>query len=219
MKYFNIAGPCNKTDHYMIDASERIHGVEELIGYKQYFVIHAARQSGKTTYLKDLSNRLNADGKYYCLYCSLESLQDVIDPQTGIPEIVRQIQSKLARTDFPHKEEFAINANYQSFTTVLFDELSKYVKILDKPLVILFDEADCLSEGTMIAFLRQLRDGHNSRAMSPFVDSVALVGMRNIRDYKVHLRPDSESLGTASPFNIITKAFTINSFTKAQIEE
>jgi hypothetical protein len=71
----------------------------------------------------------------------------------------------------------------------------------------------------MITFLRQLRNGHNNRTVRPFVHSVALVGMRNIRDYKVHLRPDSESLGTASPFNIITKAFTINSFSEEQIKE
>jgi hypothetical protein len=35
--------------------------------------------------------------------------------------------------------------------------------LLDKPLVIFFDKADCLSEGTLISFLRQLRDGYNSR--------------------------------------------------------
>jgi stage III sporulation protein SpoIIIAA len=47
----------------MIDAATRLHGVEQLIDRGQYFVIHAARQSGKTTYLQDLSRRLNAGGK------------------------------------------------------------------------------------------------------------------------------------------------------------
>jgi hypothetical protein len=51
MKYFNIAGPCYKAEHYMIEASSRLHGAESLIDMKQYFVIHAARQSGKTTYM------------------------------------------------------------------------------------------------------------------------------------------------------------------------
>jgi hypothetical protein len=57
---------------------------------EQYFVIHAARQSGKTTYLQDLTNRLNADGKYYTLYCSLEGMQGIEDPEKGIPEIVSE---------------------------------------------------------------------------------------------------------------------------------
>ncbi|MDR1919309.1 MAG: hypothetical protein LBQ65_06650, partial [Tannerellaceae bacterium] len=107
MRYFNVAGPCNKADHYMIEASTRLHGVEELIAAKQYFVIHAARQSGKTTYLKDLTQRLNAEGKYYALYCSLENMQDIIDPEKGIPEIVRKIKNVLRFSDIPHKAEFA----------------------------------------------------------------------------------------------------------------
>jgi len=47
----------------MIEAATRLYGVEQLIDMNQYFVIHAARQSGKTTYLKDLANRLNDGGK------------------------------------------------------------------------------------------------------------------------------------------------------------
>lgn len=30
MRYFNMAGPCNNEKHYMIEASSRLHGVEEL---------------------------------------------------------------------------------------------------------------------------------------------------------------------------------------------
>ncbi|MDR2346873.1 MAG: hypothetical protein LBE18_12490, partial [Planctomycetaceae bacterium] len=89
MKYFNVAGPCNSEKHYMINASTRLHGVEELIDSEQYFVIHAARQSGKTTYLKDLAKRLNAEGKYYALWHSLEQVQNIIEPSICIPEITR----------------------------------------------------------------------------------------------------------------------------------
>jgi hypothetical protein len=90
---------------------------------------------------------------------------------------------------------------------------------LDKPLVILFDEADCLSEGTLISFLRQLRDGYNTRSYRAFVHSIALVGMRNIRDYKAQIRPDSQSLGSASPFNIVTKTYTLQNFTREEIAQ
>ncbi|MDR2762584.1 MAG: hypothetical protein LBB88_08300, partial [Planctomycetaceae bacterium] len=87
-KYFNVAGPCNNIDHYMIDSATRLTGVEQLIDMKQYFVIHAARQSGKTTYLHDLTAKLNNEGKYYALYCSLEFAQNVIEPERGIPTIL-----------------------------------------------------------------------------------------------------------------------------------
>jgi Holliday junction resolvase len=46
-----------------------------------------------------------------------------------------------------------------------------------------------------------------------------LVGMRNIRDYKAKVRPDSESLGSASPFNIVTESLTLKNFTKEEITQ
>ena len=219
MKHFNIAGPCNVQDHYMINASTRLQGVEQLIDSKQYFVIHAARQSGKTTYLKDLTQRLNAEGKYYALCCSLENTQNIVDPKEGITRIVKKIENQFRISNIPHKSEFARHADYSDYTNVLNMELTLFCMLLDKPLVILFDEADCLSEGTLIAFLRQLRDGYNSRPEQAFVHSNALVGMRNIRDYKAKIRPESATLGSASPFNIITEALTIKNFTKEEITQ
>ena len=217
MRYFNVAGPCNKAKHYMIDAASRLQGVEQLIDMEQYFVIHAARQSGKTTYLLDLTKRLNAEGKYYTVYCSLEGLQIINEAEKSIPLIVECIKQALTVCDVPQNEIFAENANYNNFTGVLHVELTKYCKKLDKPLVIFFDEADCLSEGTLISFLRQMRAGNINKALTPFVYSVALVGMRNIRDYKAKVRPDSETLGSTSPFNIITETYTLKNFTLQEI--
>ncbi|MDR2437760.1 MAG: ATP-binding protein, partial [Planctomycetaceae bacterium] len=216
MKYFNISGPCNSIEHYMINASTRLTGVEQLIDMKQYFVIHAALQSGKTTYLRDLIGRLNATGKYYALYCSLERTQGIIDPKEGIPAIIRSIKAYMRYTSLPHAA-FAPDADYTDYNNVLCTSLTDFCILLDKPLVILFDEADCLSESTLILFLRQLRSGYNDRSSVPFVHSVALVGMRNICDYKAEIRPDSEALGNACPFNIVTKSLTLQNFTKDEI--
>jgi Holliday junction resolvase len=219
MKEFNTEGPCNSAKHYMINAATRLQGVEQLIDSEKYFVIHAARQSGKTTYLKDLAKRLNAGGKYYALCCSLESVSNIIEPKIGIPEIVQNLKNEFEDTDFPHCSDFAQNANYENFTNVLKTSLRRFCKLLDKPLIILFDEVDCLSEGTLIAFLRQLRDGYNGRPEKAFPHSVALVGMRNIRDYKAHIRPDSATLGSASPFNIVAETYTLKNFTKDEITQ
>jgi hypothetical protein len=201
----------------MIEAASRLSGAERLVGRAQYFVIHAARQSGKTTYLRDLTRRLNASGGYYALYCSLEIAQGINDPDKGIPSIVKKIKYAVDMSDIPSKDGFAENADYSDYTNVLNKELSLFCKQLDKPLVILFDEADCLSEGTLITFLRQLRDGYVNRADIPFVHSLALVGMRNIRDFKARVRPDSDTLGSASPFNIVKKSLTLKNFTQDEI--
>ena len=65
-KYFNIAGPCNSSKHYMLDPLRNI-GKElmDLIEREDYFVLHAARQSGKTTLLWELADKINAEGKRY----------------------------------------------------------------------------------------------------------------------------------------------------------
>jgi hypothetical protein len=201
----------------MIEASTRLHGVEDLIAMEQYFVIHAARQSGKTTYLQDLTQRLNAEGKYYALCCSLENAQNIVDPEKGIPAIVRSLKSALKYSELPHAKEFASDVDFEDFNTVLRDSLTDYCILLDKPLIVFFDEADCLTEGTLIMFLRQLRIGYNDRSTIPFLHSTALVGMRNIRDFKAKIRPDSQSLGSASPFNIVKKALTLENFTQEEV--
>jgi len=189
----------------------------ELIEYKEYFVIHAARQSGKTTLLKELTRRINAHGEYYALYCSLEAIQDLTEPEKALPEIIEKIKSYIDIQGLP--AGFAKDANYKNFSGVLKTSLVNYCRILDKPLVLFFDEADCLSNGTLITFLRQLREGYISRDMAPFVRSIALVGMRNIRDYKAKIRPESQTLGSASPFNIVKESFSLRNFTKEEVAE
>ena len=126
MRYFNTAGPCNKADHYMIDAASRLQGVDQMIDMKQYFVIHAARQSGKTTCLLDLTIRLNAEGNCHAVYCSLEGLQGIHEAEKGIPLIIECVKHALSICNIPQNEMFAENANYSNFAGVLQVELTNY---------------------------------------------------------------------------------------------
>ncbi|MDR2147945.1 MAG: AAA-like domain-containing protein, partial [Tannerella sp.] len=219
MKYFNVAGPCFEGEHYMLDATERLHNeLTELINSKQYFVIHAARQTGKTTLLINLAQKINLEGKRHAIYCSLERLYRVADPLVGIRGILNSFQMSLENYSFPNPEMFGENIDKTDYTTAFGRALRNYCAKLDKPMVILFDEADCLSDVLLITFLRQLRDGFVNRHIAPFPASIALVGMRNLRDYKAKIREDSETLGTASPFNIITSSLTLRNFTAAEVE-
>ncbi len=218
-RFFNVSGPCLPEKHYMIPSHRRIKGLRELIDQEQYFVIHAARQSGKTTLLKELSSRMNAEGKYYALYCSLESVQGITDPEKGIPAVIYTVRKAVLYHPYLPVKRFADEQNMDEFNIVLGMSLTEFCIKLDKPLVILFDEIDCLSNGTLISFLRQLRDGYINRDMIPFVHSVGLIGMRNIRDYKGKIREERETPGSASPFNIVTKAMTLKNFTKEEVAE
>ena len=51
-KYFNTAGPCIPSKHYMLPALDRLPEIRRLVAMERYFVVHAPRQTGKTTALK-----------------------------------------------------------------------------------------------------------------------------------------------------------------------
>ncbi|MCY4119398.1 MAG: ATP-binding protein, partial [Acidobacteria bacterium] len=53
MRKFNTEGPVVARDHYCIPPLERLNlpSILELIGDKRYFVLHAPRQTGKTSAL------------------------------------------------------------------------------------------------------------------------------------------------------------------------
>ncbi len=216
-KLFNVAGPCLADKHYTLPSLNRCEGVLRLIDEEQYFVIHAARQTGKTTLLFDLVRHLNDSGDYYALYCSLEGIQNVNEVEKGIPAIVWCIQKYVGISKVLKGHEFAEDANLHNIYNVVQIELSRFCEKLDRPLVVLFDEVDCLSNGVLISFLRQLREGFINRGVAPFVHSLALVGMRNIRDYKSKIREERQTLGSASPFNIVKKSKTLLNFSNDEI--
>ncbi|MDR1923951.1 MAG: AAA-like domain-containing protein, partial [Planctomycetaceae bacterium] len=216
---FNVAGPCSPEKHYMLDAISRLGEVLPLIDGEKYFIIHAARQSGKTTFLREMTKKLNQSGKYYTLYCSLERAQGMDDPSKGIPAIMRCIKSAVRMSQIPKNIPFDVDTTNNDSDSLLFESLLDLCSLLDKPLVLFFDEADCLSGLTMISFLRQLRNGYITRSDSPFVHSLALVGMLNINEYKMQYRSESETLGTASPFNIVAESLTLQNFSKEDIAE
>ena len=216
-RFFNIAGPCNAQKHYMLPARDRCADILSLIDQEQFFVIHAARQSGKTTLLQDAARVLNEQGRYHALYCSLESVQEVTDPREGIPAILDQFESVINFAPAVLKDAYPQNTDRSRTTSALKETLASFCAALDKPLVLLLDEADCLANGTLITFLRQLRDGYVNRSTIPFVHSLALVGMRDIRDYKARVREGRTTLGSASPFNIVTESLTIRNFTREEV--
>src|SRR5690349_14969825 len=75
MKFFNTAGPINPEDHYYIPHRLNEAEVRSLIEQKKYFILHAPRQSGKTTAINLFTKQLNAEEKYKALYINVESAQ------------------------------------------------------------------------------------------------------------------------------------------------
>jgi hypothetical protein len=223
-KSFNTTGPCRPSEHYILPVLPRLPGVMEMIEGKYYFVIHAPRQSGKTTFLHALVDDINKLGRMYALYCTLEFLQGLKSVEAALLTIPSQILLAMKRSGVEVLKQFA--SGYRPdpeprYDAALIDLLTSLSASLDKELVVLIDEADCLAADPLIHFLRQIRIGYNDRDRSPdsrFPSSLALIGMRDIRDYLTQVRPESESMGVASPFNVKKKSLTMANFTRGELE-
>ena len=76
MRFFNTEGPVRPDDHYAIQPLDRMD-VDELltlIRAKRYFVLHAPRQTGKTSALIALRDLLNSGkaGDFRCVNVNVE---------------------------------------------------------------------------------------------------------------------------------------------------
>ena len=221
---FNTAGPCIPGRHYMLPALDRLPEVRRLVEDEDYFVVHAPRQTGKTTALNALVDEINAAGDKVALYCSLETLQNAADPARSAEAICGLLLFNARQTLpdlFPQtpKDDRVRESGvpYAAETIAVRETLSYMARQAAKPFVVFFDEADCLSGQVLVSFLRQLRDGYVNRTRIPFPASIALVGMLDVRDYKAQIRPDGKSLGQISPFNIIAEDLLLRSFTDAEV--
>ncbi len=217
-RYFNTAGPCVPGVHYMLPPEARLLEARQLVERGMFFLLHAPRQTGKTTLLHGLALALNAEGRFTALVVSVEYLRRIPSVGEANLSIVHRIHEESRRM-LP-EEEWApapgtIGSDPQS---AVHDLLAAWAASCSKAIVLFIDEIDGLPEDLLLSVLGQLRMGYTARP-APFVHSLALVGLRDLRDYRVRLRSDSESMGTASPFNVKSDSLTLRSFTRDEVAE
>ena len=81
MRYFNTTGPCEAERHYMLPPQQRMPALLPFVEQQLYYVVHAARQTGKSTAMIAFARRLREQG-HAAVYASLEESQglDEIEP-------------------------------------------------------------------------------------------------------------------------------------------
>ncbi|WP_438437942.1 AAA family ATPase [Hydrogenophilus thermoluteolus] len=217
-KQFNTAGPSKPHLHYMIDPLKRIDlpEVEMLIAQERYFVLHAPRQTGKTTCLLALTDHLNRTGRYRALYANIETAQaarnDVARGITAVASaIARSASIALGNATL---DQWLLHGEGQGVAPEeLVTRLLTYwsVQEPERPAVLLLDEVDALVGDTLVSLLRQLRAGYTQRPRA-FPQSVILCGVRDVRDYRIHT-PGQEVITGGSAFNIKAESLRLGNFT------
>jgi hypothetical protein len=222
-KFFNTAGPIREDIHYFIPVAQRIDLPEilSLIDQQKYFVLHAPRQSGKTSTLLELNRLLNASGKFKCLYVNVESAQtsreNVAEAMTVIVNTLMDLE-KIHLPGDPVMGKVGADLLNRSATSALAALLRAWAHKSDLPTVLLIDEIDSLIGDTLVSVLRQLRSGYNDRPKH-FPQSVILCGVRDVRDYRIHASSEKEIVTGGSCFNIKAKSLTVGSFTAEQVRD
>ncbi|MUG92926.1 AAA family ATPase [Scytonema sp. UIC 10036] len=216
-RWFNTAGPCKAQKHYMLAPTARLPDLESLIAQESYFVIHAPRQTGKTTAMLALAKQLTESGRYAAVMVSAEvGAPYRHDP--GIAELpILDAWQARARLHLPSNLHPPAGWDEAQPGRRIQAALQAWAQACPKPVVLFIDEVDSLQDETLISFLRQLRDGYPERPEN-FPLSIGLIGVRDVRDYKV-ASGGSNRLNTSSPFNIKVSSITLRDFNASEVQE
>ena len=224
MRKFNTTGPVKAQNHYCIPPLTRIDldHVLNLIRDEKYFILHAPRQTGKTSVLLALQHVPNSGtvGDYRCVYVNVEGGQT--DGQ-DVGGAMRSILDEIAlRAQLALKDDFVSDTWPAVLETAgpdgaLKRVLTKWSLASPQPLVLLVDEIDSLIGDTLISVLRQLRSGYDKRPAT-YPQSVVLCGVRDVRDYRIDSESTGEPVKGGSAFNINAASLRLGDFDRAEVE-
>jgi hypothetical protein len=213
-RWFNTAGACDAAKHYMIPVEARLPPVRALIEREAYFVVHAPRQVGKTTSLLTLAAELTREGRHVAALLSMETCAAFPDDPGAAELAILDGWRRTAAWQLPPGKQpppFPDAPPGQRIGAAL----QAWALSTSCPLVVFLDEIDALRDVTLVSVLRQIRAGHSGRPRA-FPQSLALIGLRDVRDYKV-AAGGNDRLGTASPFNIKVESLTLRNFSRDEV--
>ena len=220
MRFFNTTGPVDPREHYCIPPLERLdlEHVLRLIRQRRYFVLHAPRQTGKTSTLLALRDRLNVENECRCVYVNVEIGQSA---RADVAAGMRALLSALAREAHHALADPFLAGVWAGILDsagphdALGEALSRWAASNPTPLVLLVDEIDTLIGDTLIAVLRQLRAGYHHRRPKSFPQSVILCGVRDVRDYRIHSAAEGALVTGGSAFNVKAASLRLGDFSEA----
>lgn len=216
-KRFNTTGVCVSRKHYMVDITNKIKEIRELIDSEYYFTINKPRQYGKTTTLSELRKSLKEE--YLIVSISFEGIGDsVFEEEKTFCKKFLKIMSKSLR--FSDKEEserllrLSENVNDLEETS---EVITNFVDGAKKEVILFIDEVDKSSNNQLfLSFIGMLRNKYLAREIeedSTF-KSVILVSLYDVKSLKLKLRTEEEAKFN-SPWNIavdfnVDMSFSVN---------
>ena len=220
-RFFNTAGPQKTELNYSIDPLSRFDLDEmlSLIRHQRYFVLHAPRQTGKTSCMLALRDYLNKEGTYVAVYANVEGGQAA---RNQVDRVVRATCDVIAsEASLITGSEMPLEVREKVLNVEIDTQLSRFLQQLSmsfsKPFVLFLDEIDALVGDSLVSVLRQIRSGYANRPAA-FPQSVILCGVRDVRDYRIVLS-NQDIITGGSAFNIKAESLRLGNFSREEIRE
>ncbi|MCD7818501.1 MAG: AAA-like domain-containing protein [Lachnospiraceae bacterium] len=221
-RVFNTDGYCDPEFHYMVDLTNRLKEIKNMVDEGKYFTINRARQYGKTTMLNALAGYLQEE--YLVISLDFQGLRyaDFVSEERFAAAFARQILISAAELPKESQRELALYADNQvehATLSTLFLSLVNLCRETEKPVVLMIDEVDSASNNQVfIDFLAQLRFYYLKRRKISTFRSVILAGVYDVRNIKRKIRLEDEHKEN-SPWNIAADFKVSLGFSKEDIEE
>lgn len=218
-KRFNSTGVCVPRKHYMVDITNKLKEIKELIDNEFYFTINKPRQYGKTTTLSELEKLLNEE--YLVISISFEGIGDSVfeDEKHFCNKFFKIMSASLKFRDKEESErllKLSENVNDLEDTS---EAITKFIENSRKEVVLFIDEVDKSSNNQLfLSFIGMLRNKYLLREMEKdfTFKSVILSGLYDVKSLKLKLRKEEETKYN-SPWNIAVDFEVDMSFSSKEI--
>ncbi len=208
MRSFYSYGPIDREINYCVPRNElREKAFHHLIGTHpdkggHYITVWAARQTGKSTLLRDVYWELLKNKNYYAANIDIQNLRDADDSLFCMNNIINKINilTGLKLPAITEKHDFETVFTRQN---------------VDRPLILIIDEFDSLNENVISDFTGAFRNIYHARKKDPapspekhyLLHGVALIGVRSV------VGVDNRS---GSPFNV-QKSIHIHNLSETEV--
>jgi len=203
-KRFNSTGVCVGRKHYMVDISNKLEKIRELIDNEFYFNINKPRQYGKTTTLNELSNFLKEE--YLVIDISFEGIGDkVFENEEEFSKVFIELLSENIELSYEEESE-RLKSLAENISSIkdLSKVITNFVKESSKEVILFIDEVDKSSNNQLfLSFIGMLRNKYLARETGKdyTFKSVILAGLYDVKSLKLKLRSEEEAKYN-SPWNI-----------------
>ncbi|SFD42910.1 GxxExxY protein [Clostridium uliginosum] len=216
---FNSTGVCVPRKHYMVDITDKLKEIRELIDNEFYFTINKPRQYGKTTTLNELEKLLNEE--YLVISISFEGIGDSTfeEEKDFCNKFLKIMITSLRFSDKEESERLlGLSQNVNDFENTS-EVITKFIEEASKEVVLFIDEVDKSSNNQLfLSFIGMLRNKYLLREMGKdfTFKSVILTGLYDVKSLKLKIRKEEETKYN-SPWNIAVDFDVDMSFSPIEI--